>query len=874
MKTYVLSFNEINKANLMVVGGKAMNLGSLSRINGLQVPEGFSITTEAYKRITGELPGFGTLLKELASLKADDRRRVVEISRKIRNAIEGAKIPRDIEEEVFHYITEYGENNPYAVRSSATAEDLPTASFAGQQDTYLNIIGKEAILLHIKRCWASLFTDRAVMYRIQNGFDHRHVYLSVVIQRMIFPQSSGIMFTADPVTCNRRILSIDASFGLGEAIVSGLVNADIYKVREGKIIDKKVSAKKIAIYPLKEGGTKEVEIDPERQNIQTLTDEQILSLEAMGRLIQGHFGCPQDIEWGISEGKIYILQSRPITTLYPIPKNDGKLRVYVSLGHQQMMTEDIKPLGMSFLNFLSFWFGKNMEAAGGRLYLDITHDLASPIYRRIFKSSMGKADVLAENALDGLIKRPGFIKSLPRGKGAINVGNGGINWIMKAIKIYQENDIDFINNLIVHNEELIQDLRKRIEKVSGDELFEFILDDTKEIEKTQSDPNLMGVMVVWGYVSSWISKKVEKWLGEKNVVDTLSKSVSNNVTSNMGLELLDVSDIVRQYPEVIEYLHHTQDKIFFEDLAKLEGGEIVSTSIKAYLEKYGMRCPGEIDITKTRWSEKPTALIPMILSNIKNSEPNSRISRFNQGIKEAAEMEQEILSRLQRLPRGKRKAKKAQKMISVLRNVTGFREYPKFALIKRFQIYKDALMNEAALLEEKGIIKEKEDVYYLSFEEFRDVANTNVLDYSIIKERKEEYQIYEKLTPPRVITSEGEIPSARYNSGNTPQGALVGIPVSSGIIEGRARVVLNLEDARIDEGDILVTEFTDPSWTPLFISVKGLVTEIGGLMTHGAVITREYGIPGVVGVENATKLIKDGQRIRVNGTDGYIEILE
>jgi phosphoenolpyruvate synthase/pyruvate phosphate dikinase len=292
MNSYVLDFQEIDKTKLMVVGGKGLNLGELSRVEGIRVPEGFCVTTEAYKKTIGQNEEFNALLEQLSLLKVDDREKVGEISRNIRRVIEGIEIAWDIEKEIISHLSKLGEEKAYAVRSSATSEDLPLVSFAGQQDTYLNIIGKDAILRHISKCWASLFTDRAVIYRIRNGFDHRKVYMSVVIQRMVFPQAAGILFTADPVTSNRRVLSIDASFGLGEALVSGLVNPDIYKVREGRIVDKKVSAKKMAVYALPEGGTAEREIEPERQNRQTLRDEQILQLEGMGRKIEAYFGCP------------------------------------------------------------------------------------------------------------------------------------------------------------------------------------------------------------------------------------------------------------------------------------------------------------------------------------------------------------------------------------------------------------------------------------------------------------------------------------------------------------------------------------------------------------------------------------------------------
>ena len=365
MKTrnsYILGFDEILhtipvtiRTNL--VGGKGAHLAELSGMKDVQVPPGFCLTTDAFKEIVGNNEAYRSLLEQLIILHTGNRKEIIDISSKIRKLIEEIPMPGRIDHEITHHLEQLGENDAFAVRSSATAEDLPAASFAGQQDTYLNIIGKESILKHIRKCWASLFTERAIIYREQNGFDHRKVYLAVVVQKMVFPQAGGIMFTADPVTSNRKLLSIDASFGLGEAMVSGKVNADNYKVCKGKIIDRKIPAKKLAIYAEKGGGTKEQEIEQGRQDNQALTDEQILQLEVTGRKIEAHFGSPQDIEWCLVEDRtksdvFYILQSRPITTVYPIPGpphlEDQENHVYISVGHQQMMTDPIKPLGLSF----------------------------------------------------------------------------------------------------------------------------------------------------------------------------------------------------------------------------------------------------------------------------------------------------------------------------------------------------------------------------------------------------------------------------------------------------------------------------------------------------------------------------------------------
>lgn len=871
MKPYVLEFREIDKTQLLLAGGKGSNLGELSKIHGIQVPEGFCVTTEGYQKALEQNEAFYALVDQLSLLKVEDRDQIGEISRKIRQIIMEVEIPSDVVKAVAHYLSRFGDEHAYAVRSSATAEDLPNASFAGQQDTYLNIIGKEAIMQHISKCWASLFTDRAVIYRMQNGFDHSQVYLSVIVQRMVFPQASGILFTADPITSNRKLLSIDASFGLGEALVSGLVSADCYKVQEEEIVDKMIATKKLAIYGLKEGGTETQRIDPDQQKTQTLTEQQILQLTRIGREIEAYFGCPQDIEWCLVDDTFYIVQSRPITTLYPIPEaNDQENHVYVSVGHQQMMTDPIKPLGMSIFQLTSF--GPRFKA-GGRLFVDVTHRLASPDSRKMLLDAMGQHDPLMKDALITIIERGDFIKSLPNDKQEQSSGKSNKSVSSADSRAQIENDPTIVSDLIKSSQTSIEELKQNIQTKLGSDLFDFILEDIQILKKILFDPQSSAVFMAAIDASSWINENMNEWLGEKNTADTLSQSVPNNITSEMGLALLDVADVIRPYPEVIDYLQHVKDENFLDELVKFEGGQETQDAIYDYLSKYGMRCTGEIDITKTRWSEKPTTLVPVILSNIKNFEPNASDRKFEQGRQEALKKEQELLDRLKQLPDGEQKAKETKRMISLIRNFIGYREYPKYGMVNRYFVYKQALLKEAEQLVQAKVIREKEDIYYLTFEELHEVVRTNKLDYQIISKRKDEYKLYEKLTPPRVITSDGEIIVGEYKRENLPAEAIVGLPVSSGVIEGRARVILNMEDADLEEGDILVTPFTDPSWTPLFVSIKGLVTEVGGLMTHGAVIAREYGLPAVVGVENATKIIRDGQRIRVHGTEGYIEII-
>jgi len=866
MGCYVLGFQEIDRTQVAAVGGKGAHLGELSRIEGIRVPAGFCVTTDAFQRILAEAPSLDDRLDRLSRLKPDDReaiRALSALSAEIRRTIEGIAIPDDLTAAVTRALARLGEQAAYAVRSSATAEDLPTASFAGQQDTYLNVVGPAAVLQHVSRCWASLFTERAVSYRLRNGFDRRKVQMAVVVQQMVFPHAAGVLFTADPITSSRKVASVEASFGLGEALVSGLVNADIYKVRDGEVVAKAVATKQLAIHALPAGGTQEQAIEPERQEQPALTDAQVVQLAQLGRRIEAHFGRPQDIEWCLVDDGFQIVQSRPITTLFPIPEvGDRANHVYVSVGHQQMMTDPMKPLGLSLWQLTAL---RPMYEAGGRLFVDVTPGLASPASRAGLLEVLGKSDPLIRDALQTILERGDFIPSLPD-EGPGEPAPGGAPASI-------ETDPAIVTKLIGRSQASVAALKRNIQTKSGSALLDFILADIQELKRILFDPQSHQVFMAAMEATWWLNDQLQAWLGEKNAADTLTQSVPHNVTSEMGLALLDVADVIRPYPDVVAFLQDVEDEGFLDELVKLAGGREARDAIRAYLDKYGMRCVGEIDITKPRWSEHPTTLVPMILGNIKNFEPGAGERRFEQGRQEAWKKEQELLERLRTLPDGERKAKEVKRMIDRVRAFIGYREYPKYGMVSRYFVYKQTLLDEAERLVQAHLLREKDDIFYLTFQELHDVVRTNQVDDQLIGQRKDAYRSYQALTPPRVLTSDGEVIAGAYRRDDLPAGALVGLPVSAGTIEGRARVLLDMAEADLEAGDILVTAYTDPSWTPLFVAIKGLVTEVGGLMTHGAVIAREYGLPAVVGVEHATRLIRDGQRIRVCGTDGYVEIL-
>jgi pyruvate,water dikinase len=844
MGNYVLDLEEIDATMVALAGGKGASLGELMRVGGVRVPAGFVVTTDAFRRIVAGEPLVGERLGRLSRLSLDDREAVSALSAEIRHAIEDVSVPGDLAAEITRSVAALGEQTACAVRSSATAEDLPTASFAGQQDTYLNVTGPAEIIRHVSRCWASLFSERAVMYRQRNGFDHRKVQMAVVVQEMVVPRASGVLFTADPLTSDRKIVSVEAVPGLGEDLVSGLVNADVYKIRDGEIIDRK------------------------RQDQPVLTDAQLLRLAALGRRIEAHFGRPQDIEWCLAGDGFLLVQSRPITTLFPVPEagDDGN-HVYVSVGHQQMMTDPMKPLGISLWQLTA---ARPMATAGGRLFVDVTRQLGTPATRAGLVKALGTSDPLIGDALQSIIDRGGFIPELPDGEAGAALPR---SVAADGAPVPIETDPAIVTGIIDRAQASLEALKRDIRGRRGQDLLDFIAADVQELKKVMFTPQNLQVIMAGMEASGWLNEHLREWLGEKNAADALTQSAPGNVTAEMGLALLDVADAIRPYPGVVSFLEHVTGPEFLDQLPALEGGRAARDAIDAFLSRYGMRGPGEIDITRPRWTERPDMLIPVLLGNVRNFGPGAGKQRFEQGRQEASKKEDDLLERLRARPDGELRAVEAKQMIDRVRTFAGYREYPKYHMVSRYLVYKQALLAEADRLVAAGVLREREDIFYLTFGELGVVVRTGKADENLIRERQDAFRAQAALTPPRVLTSDGEALTGSYRRGGIPAGALTGLPVSAGTVEGRARVVLHLSEAGLGADDILVTTYTDPSWTPVFVAIKGLVTEVGGLMTHGAVIAREYGLPAVVGVEHATGLIRDGQRIRVHGTDGYVELL-
>jgi pyruvate,water dikinase len=590
------------------------------------------------------------------------------------------------------------------------------------------------------------------------------------------------------------------------------------------------------------------------------------------------FGHPQDIEWCRDESGFQIVQSRPISNLFPIPQlDDDRNHVFVSVGHQQMMTDAMAPLGLSVWQRTAL---RPMLTAGGRLFVDVTDNVIDPPGRSALLNLMGRSDPLVADALTTILDS-GFLATpepaTPQVTGESNAGNGaeGIRPTPPPIAPHPApplpTDASVVADLIGASTDAIDRLRLAIEGRTGEDLIDFIESDIDDLKRELMDPRSHQVLAAGMEATWWLNDHLRDMLGVVNAADALAQSAPGNVTSEMGLDLLDVADVVRPHPAVLDELRASGS---IRHLGDVSGGHEVLTALSAYLDRYGMRCVGEIDITRPRWAEDPDALVPMILANVAAFEPGAHERMFAAGEQAARGARDQYLHQIRALPDGESAAAQTAEHIARLRMFVGYREFPKYAIVSRFWIYKQALLAEAHRLVANSAIESADDIFFLSLEELRNTIRDRSADLLKIARRRRELEDFASLRAPRVLTSRGDMLDGVYRERKAPHGALPGIAASAGVVEGRARVLMRIDDGALDPGDILVTDHTDPSWSPLFVGAAGLVTRVGGQMSHGSVIAREYGLPAVVGVADATTEIRDHDRIRVNGTDGFVEVLE
>ena len=823
----VLPFAAINRSDLARVGGKGANLGEMSQA-GLPVPPGFCVTTAAFRQFLAAEPDLeATIYGPLAQLAPDDVAGVRQVGAAIRHHLGELPVPPGVAAAVIAAWQALDPAAAYAVRSSATAEDLPQASFAGQQDTYLNVRGQAALLTALRKAWISLFTDRAILYRAQNQFDHRDVALSAVVQQLVEPAVSGIMFTADPLSNNREIISIDAGFGLGEALVSGIISADLYRLEKGtgRIAEQRIADKRLAIRSLPEGGTETISLTPAQSQAPSLDEPQLVALADLGRRIEGHYGQPQDIEWVITPAnELFVVQSRPITSLFPLPAPlpvDDALHVYLSVGHAQVMTDPISPMGRSILrNMLSFgtptadagW----IKAAAGRLYVDVSSLMHHPLLRRGVQRFLAVADPLIAAGVSEVAARPAF----KAGRAAFQPGLAGravarivLPVIVGSLRRMAFADPDQgVSAVAAGCDELVASAQVELQRLDSQAALARVPSLVGSLlpRLLRLMPPVMGS----GYASLLLLDKLVGKQAAPGDLDAIARGLHGNVTTEMDLAVGDLADVARRNPAVVERLRTGDPATAISAIRQLVNGDEFLAAWDAFLDQYGMRGPSEIDIARARWREEEGSLVQMVAGSLRGEPGAHREHHARMAAANEAAGERLVAVAGDGLFGGLRR-RLVRRLVRLVRSGVPVREHPKFAIIRTFGAIKLLLQRVGVELVASGRLQEAADLFWLDIDEL--IAGYQQPEHdlaALVAARREAAVGFSALRPPRVMTSTGEIPEVRHRHENLPAGALPGTSASAGLVEGRARVVLDPTATVLTPGEILVAPFTDPGWTP------------------------------------------------------------
>jgi len=829
------------------VGGKGANLGEMTRA-GLPVPPGFCITTEVYRDFARDLSMEGMSGAE------------------IRETFRSRSLPGYLTDMLNAALDSFPANTLFSVRSSATAEDLPFASFAGQQDTYLNVPAKE-LPTAIRNCFASLFTDRAIEYRKQNNI--KQAMMAVVVQQMVRAESSGIMFTADPLTGIRHRTMIEASWGLGEALVSGLVSPDqyVHDQRRKCIDEKKIATKRTVIRPLEGGGTEQVDICSDEQ---VLNDRQIMELASLAQRLETHYGSPQDVEWAIENEQIYLLQTRAITSLYPVPKEDAEgYHIYFCANHIQMYTDPAPILALETISLLfrfqdvplTEYSQPWLYFPGGRIFIDISRLCAHPFIRRVLLKVVKEAEPLTASALKEVLQRKPTFPSYSR----LRIPKGLLKLPFSLIKRTLQEEISKTiadaDKMVAKEEAKVQAIMKAS---SGIAKLEAIYQNLPWLDNALNfTVPTLGPAVI---AMKMMERTERKLFKEALYTPYIQTGLEGNITTEMGLKIGDLADLAIEE----NLLPKLQSQNFSVLAARFASGkDRFSRAYQEFMSVYGCRCTGEVDISRPRWDEEPGLILRQIMTLASTKKPQDHRAAYAETVAHAKKQAEAFIAAVKER-KGPRAAKRIAKWIQIYRDAMPAREHSKYIMVRELSAARKVLLDEGATLVRQGNLSAAEDVFHLSYAELYDAISNGSDMRKLVSERKELFNHYRKLTPPRILTSEGEYLLGSYETRNVPEGALPGEPVSAGIVEGIAKIVIDPSSAEVREGEILIAPFTDPGWTPLFVNAVAVVTEMGGKLTHGAVVAREYGIPAVVGVLDVTKKIKSGQRIRVDGYTGYV----
>jgi len=848
-------FRDISDADFNLVGGKGYNLSKMYNY-GINVPDGFVLTATVYDEYVGK-NRLGQKIDRILSASGSSS----EKSNEIKALFRTDNFPDALRQQLLSELAKLA-GGRVAVRSSSTAEDLPGLSFAGQYSSYLNVQATD-VIEKVVLCWQSLWNERAIEYRakqkVDSGFSH-----AVVIQAMVDSKLSGIVFTANPVTGVRHEMLINASYGLGEAVVSGRVNPDQYTVdtRSGKVIKEEISLKE-TLCRYSDDGIEYAPVAVADKAKSSLQENHISVIVREATKLQEYFGKSQDIEFAFAANdEIYIVQTRDITTLFPVDafEQDGKLRAYLSAGTVLLgMKEPLTPLGFEMLSQMFPTIINVMTArkkpldnsfvkyAGRRLYVDITYLLASNFVAKQFANAFSGNDLPLKDVMHALLDKHG--KTFSRQGIKFKIPWGVVKYgLSMAGKMRKVNKIPIGQRY----DAMIQ---------VGEEVYQNCLRAAKNLKSLPDKLDFMDRAMVDAFV---LSQQQGLYCIEFNDIEKIKKTIKGMYGDRFDLELL-IHSLPRCVTQELTIKLNLAAGYFAENNLEPTADHPRITDI---LDRFGHRGNTELDFGTRRWSEEPKFIIDQIKSYRQDNMYERNLADIAEKAKRAAALIEEIYQMMKR-DKGEKSAAKLKKRMLSYRIAAGMREYPKYDIVRIMGIARKVMLGVGDEFKQEGLIDNEEDIFFL-FKQ--DILSKENLKEKVTANKADYQREMSRTSIPRIVLNTGETYYSAH--GIDPESKVLrGMPLSPGIYEGLIRVVYDPLNSNLQEGEIMVTESTNPAWTPLFATAKGLIMEYGGPVSHGGIVAREYGIPAVVGIPSASGILKDGQRVRLNGETGVVEIL-
>ncbi len=899
---FTLNLLEVSRDDNARVGGKAANLGHMIK-SGINVPSGFAVTVRGYHELMDQAGIADRMERLLEEIDYHNPAAIENASSQIQGIVRAANLPPDLIEAVKRAYLDLGEGR-VAVRSSATAEDLPDASFAGQYDTYLNVEGIDDLAECLRMCYSSLWTGRAVSYRHRQDIPHHGVSLAVIVQSMVPAKSAGVMFTQSPTSEDESELMIESNFGLGETVVDGTAVPDRFVISRGtkkgkgifSVVSKEIGTKNLIAEALPSRSGIELSTVPnELSEASSLDDEEVISLAKIGMEIESLFGTPQDIEWAIDKsGKTHILQSRPITTSVLQEKSDKEQTMWTRGYADDYWNDNVTPLFFDLLGDHVKYI-VNMELNQIMGYKKMPDDVLK-LFRAHAYFNLGVIKNKVTNEIPHFVRSEDVLNYFPEGAGPY--GKETMKELPFALK---DRILAEIRVMLFDPDGSINKTADAYDQWSEEVFAPYCAQFDAEFAELSETGDLQSLMILamkldrvmirhfrmiryaipvhnlgMNLISNYL---LRTFLGEEDAAEYYPILISGlkHKTSETNSALNSLAMRARALPKVTRIILDNDSKDVIDALRSSSDGDVRSfhAEFDCFIDDFGAR-----GFTRepyySRWHEAPELVVDLLKPLVSEEGRDLRESELETE-RRRREAEEEAENRIKSQRFGGLKWALVSTILGFARRYIAFREDQRFNLDKWITRNRALFLEIGRGLTSQGILTEPSRVFFLHKKELRSLIIGSPSKEAVFRlsalseERYEEFLRYEDVTPPKFL-----IGSREYNDPlptKDDDSILKGIPASQGTVTGRVRVLKSIEEIPlVRTGEVLVVPRTDPGWTPVFSKIEGLITETGGILSHGAVVSREYGIPAVTNIRNACQTMETGSIVTVNGSDGTIRI--